>query len=579
MGLAASQARFLAITARKADCEFRSMEIAQNKLSITRDMAEVSQKYMNAMNATKLVWDIDAFGMGTSEYATDLSYSVLTTPSVYNDYDPYIVTNRAGAVVLNGPLAAAAAKVSPNGSPCDRTTSNFKKFIAGLSASGEIDSVTNKSLQQLSNYKYNPEVGFGAEPIVKVTANTMDLLQLLNYKNTYEKSDGTKVTVDKSVGEVGYGSGSNADDTKFYMINGSANEPADHCNISLNDVLKNNCVLYWTADNLHTIDDLTKVTYDSKGNSHSHMSDEAVASVLYNLLTDASPSEYENDNNGTIKASVRKSGADYQSSLFAVLTHGDIVLEGLFNKAMKETLQLFSKASAERYNSTEWSESTVRQEAYELATEYNRAVFVENDKSNLTNSGYNSFYAVNLTNMVSCVLTKFEELVNGYSNGYYLGKTSGESQYVTDNPDYVYVTENPEAVSDTDELKLNFYMQLFNNICLNGWTKNEAVDDPSYFSQMLKNGTYYISSLATDGYYYQARYNNVGYMLEVEDEDAIARAEAEYNAAKSELTYKEEKLDLDMKNIDLEISALTTEYDTVKNLISTNVEKVFTMFQ
>ena len=35
---------------------------------------------------------------------------------------------------------------------------------------------------------------------------------------------------------------------------------------------------------------------------------------------------------------------------------------------------------------------------------------------------------------------------------------------------------------------------------------------------------------------------------------------------------------LKMKNIDTELSALTTEYDTVKNLISKNVEKVFTMF-
>ena len=34
----------------------------------------------------------------------------------------------------------------------------------------------------------------------------------------------------------------------------------------------------------------------------------------------------------------------------------------------------------------------------------------------------------------------------------------------------------------------------------------------------------------------------------------------------------------DMKNIDTELSALTTEYDSVKNLISKNVEKVFTMF-
>jgi len=35
---------------------------------------------------------------------------------------------------------------------------------------------------------------------------------------------------------------------------------------------------------------------------------------------------------------------------------------------------------------------------------------------------------------------------------------------------------------------------------------------------------------------------------------------------------------LKMKNLDMEISALTTEFDTVKNMISKSVQKVFTMF-
>ena len=52
----------------------------------------------------------------------------------------------------------------------------------------------------------------------------------------------------------------------------------------------------------------------------------------------------------------------------------------------------------------------------------------------------------------------------------------------------------------------------------------------------------------------------------------------EYELTKTKLNYKEETLDVKMKNIDTELSALTTEYDTVKNLISKNVEKVFTMF-
>ena len=57
MGLAASQARFLAITSRKMNCEFQSMQIAQQKLSVTRDLQKAAQDYQTNLTATKLVWE------------------------------------------------------------------------------------------------------------------------------------------------------------------------------------------------------------------------------------------------------------------------------------------------------------------------------------------------------------------------------------------------------------------------------------------------------------------------------------------------------------------------------------------
>ena len=94
----------------------------------------------------------------------------------------------------------------------------------------------------------------------------------------------------------------------------------------------------------------------------------------------------------------------------------------------------------------------------------------------------------------------------------------------------------------------------------------------------MKNAQFFISSLSNDNYYYQDRYTDCGYVMEVTDEDAITQAELEYTNKKSKLNYKEQQLEVDMKRLDLEISSLTTEYDTVKNLISKNVEKTFTMF-
>ena len=66
MGLAATQARFLAITSRKARCEYESMQLAQQKLSLTRELEQATQDYQSALNTTKIVWDPDGSGTVTS---------------------------------------------------------------------------------------------------------------------------------------------------------------------------------------------------------------------------------------------------------------------------------------------------------------------------------------------------------------------------------------------------------------------------------------------------------------------------------------------------------------------------------
>ena len=107
MGLAASQARFLAITSRKMNCEFESMQIAQQKLSVTRDQQAAAQEYQNSLGATKLVWDADNNCDGTGDIY-NLSYGLMMTPSALNEYDPYLVTDTRGRIVLSDSMFQAA---------------------------------------------------------------------------------------------------------------------------------------------------------------------------------------------------------------------------------------------------------------------------------------------------------------------------------------------------------------------------------------------------------------------------------------------------------------------------------------
>ncbi len=197
MGLAASQARFLCITARKADCEYKSTELAQQKLEITNQLSDISNEYSNAMNATKLVWDNDAV-----DNVYGLTYGLLMTPSALNDYNPYMVTSASGAIILNGEYARAAqaagiSKAGGTGSQASRD-----KFIQALVPGGIVtqetaDNITVNDYRATLNtaenkieiaegvsagagVSWNPSAGMGADPLNKSVVDAMDLSGLAN---------------------------------------------------------------------------------------------------------------------------------------------------------------------------------------------------------------------------------------------------------------------------------------------------------------------------------------------------------------------------------------------------------------
>ena len=107
MGLAASQAKFLAITSRKANCEYRTTELAQQRLSYTRELDNISKEYQDALNSTMLVWDAD----GSGDYRYQLSYDIMMSPSDYNQYTPYLVSRQDGKIAFDDNMMKAIAQV------------------------------------------------------------------------------------------------------------------------------------------------------------------------------------------------------------------------------------------------------------------------------------------------------------------------------------------------------------------------------------------------------------------------------------------------------------------------------------
>lgn len=605
MGLAASQARFLGITARKNTCELRSMQIAQEKLSITNQLTQISQNYQNSLDATKLVWD--------SEYITDgsiydVSYELLMTPSLLNNYSPQLLTNNKGQIVLDSQYANAIRDIAVGDKVvdgttetasfedyqtggADRTQANFIKFLEGLNAGGilsqsELDSM--KAALTLSSSFYDPDNGLGAPIQEKFTTNSMNLNTMKNYINTITDPNSDYVNSLRETYDTAY----NADGTQktITLPDGSTQPMPD----TIYDKVAQ-------LGNLLNFKQLSGAGFEYQDKQ----SDGSMTPVTGATLGE----KWANDD--STELTISDSSFNFADLLEKEITlstdnaneMGQALVEYI-NELYNVMLQFFAidPASVDqdylnfamdqicKLNGLSWdSTSTPPTAKYpDTATDLGSAIssgaYSTGDPASkhtcVIKNGNN--YQVSLSNVAKGIITYFEKAVEGFESGYDVEATGDkkveDSYYVTRDPEYFYFINNPEALNIDDEtqLLLDYYSQMFNQICANGWTENNLVGEEENLKNMLKNGTLFTSTLSEmDGNFYQGPYTSNNFIAEVADEDAIARAEAEYKTKQLQLSAKEEELDIDLQQVDAELSALTTEYDTVKSLISKAVEKGF----
>lgn len=586
MGLAASQARFLAITARKANCEFQSMQIAQQKLSITRDLEAATAEYQSALNASKLVWDPD----GTGDNTFDLTYDIMMRPSAINNYAPYFITARDGKIVLDSKMAAAAEAAGIPKDGCEPSEELFLNFLNQMVRTGgmsESDAASCRAVGLLEN------VGMGAPMLDKTTASEMTTTDLIAYldlliANTTETSsqadrdlvdalsfnfgkddegneltrpDGSPISLNlqTTIKDKGYAN------QNYFVVNGNRTTDTE---FDFTDLLTSDITFAMTGDKnkngfwkkivagigaaftggfaYWTYGGIMDLLGYSKGDIPEGTSDTDLALLTF----------IDELFNGV-------------STLFD-LGNADELTQNAFQYAIQETLSLLDQEIEypPRNHSVDAFNDVVN-----MSDEHNCWVSKKANK----NKNYGS-KAISLSSLTESFLTFFAQGMNGFDQTYYIVQRGDKSSYVTDDPYYMWQVGDPNAETTIDMYLAEFYSSMFNNLCNSGWTENDQITDKEFLSNSLLNAQYFISSMSSDNYYFQDRYTENGYVVEVTDDDAITQAELAYTIKKSKLNSKEEKLDIDMQKLDLEISALTTEYDTVKQLINNNVEKTFTMF-
>lgn len=633
MGLAASQARLLTITSRKADCEFQSMQLSHEKIALSRDMEKISDEYQAAMNKTKLVYDY--YGSGTSQMA--LNYGLLMTPSGYNDYYPRILTDNKNRAVLSAPYAQAATeagipKEGYNGTPSSEVRN---KFIEALRDSGVISASTAADIESVS---YNNGIGIGST--FSATAATQDitydeLLEMIKGHCSDTKDYGLQLG-----GLLPAKTGSNP------SANNALSYPNQNLITNAGDGGQPLLRLYNDSGRITTGSPFWKYYLEKKGEDNGNM-----AVSLYDLLNSLSNPDghYVIDiktGNGCSKAFTEMAYmqqlivgtenstsflnwmVDQFSSILGGVTQNDLALQYAYNEVYdliypNENMQKWAQNvinnnwgyldSSDRkhhggdkeddYNTGEdlhgRGSHPMRADMDQISTEVDSSHGKNNNINAIIKaSGYIGMVdtrtgdackdgqyegvAMDLTNIVHVFLTAFKEYLVGVdqsSYSYNKGKLADASLYDPINGDLFQILAPTDVTDGTENLVAGFYDALFNRICIGGWTENDNITDAEYMQELLKNGSVYISSIDNDGSYYQSNYATDTYISEVPDTEGIAKAEAKYNSQKAKLENKENTIDMKMKNLDTEISSLTTEYDTMKNVISKTIEKSFKRYE
>lgn len=595
MGLAASQARLLTITARKADCEFQSMNLSHQKLSLSRDMEKISTDYQNSLNATKLVYDY--YGSGDSDMP--LTYDLLMKPSVYNDYYPKLVTDTQNRVILNSSLAAAAraAGIPAEGLLGTPSSDVRNKFIEALAGQNII---TANQASTIQGTTYGNTVGLGnttgmTQGTAEITYDEM--IKLLDAHASDSASFGVSLATknDRAPNDGGF---------ERLVINGNVVD-GEHNDtsqtITLSDLLsgKNTYTLGYRSkpgektpiyealyiqnkiigskdSNSASILDWMVASFESAGLAGTAAGKTAL-DVAYNAVYDLL---YPNSN---IQTSVNNLGNKGGSDLSHNSEWGDKYVD---DKTLKDVLDEIGTNKRD-ISKKDTDKLFDMDNVVNPAKDYIGITYSAGSRHKRTkgkNKNDCTTIAINLNNIAQVFLTAYVDYMKGVENSEYSwqkGEKNNCNLYNPSNDDFKFTiaTESSKDEEDDNVLYANFYDAMFNTICVNGWTENPQIDDKDYMGEMLKGGMAFISSISDDGFYYQGNYSTDKYILEVTDEETIAKAEAKYNTEKTKIENKEETIDMKMKNLDTEISSLTTEYDTTKSVITKAIEKSFKRYE
>ena len=474
MGMAASQARLLSITARLTNNENSGQSVSYSKQRLADQTQQITNEYNEALDATKLTV-LTGFNGAQANYE-DISYKLMTGLQMAENTKQYIVTDTKGKVLVTENIAKAFKK----------SNGNYNQFLASLGANeggpySQADITAQKTYTDIKDRTKQQE---NAEQ------------QIHEAWDKYFESVG----INKFMPEHDLGISWN----ETVAQGGDINNPDDY---NIGDG--------YAGFKRAKTDENGNIIYKQKqkvDNNGNKVTDENGDPVM---VDDLDNPEYELDQNGNF-------------------IYDPINYEG----TTAEQRELYDYAMA-------LTEAYLRVGTGDNGVKFKKEFDIDLTKSTSTSDNASALkYYRNL-------FTKMQ------SSGYFT---------YTQTP--ATANEDPEHFKYTSK-----------GTGTAGNVAKSPLDDNTVFESALRDGSlrleYYSS---TDKAFKSTTISEDNCIQEVADERAIAKAEAKYTQDMADLENKDKKLDLELKKLDTEHSALQTEYESVKNVVSKNVEASFKTF-
>ena len=557
MGLAASQARLLTITARIDDIDRDLTMLSSNKLALARESASNSRKYQRAISAKKLTWD-------TSDgKEAMLDYNLLMHPSTANDNGLYYLTNSYGQVVLDNEYTQIMTNlgITNHNAGClsGITQQNFVAGCMGISDPSSIASYFTEA-------GATPPADGSSDPTGWGTSYTLnDILSKL------DTSDHTFVSEHDN-----YFWGHNTEGTEKQYFSSKDN---DVIVISRREISGES-----DAGNRPEVRGYVEDTVRSIA--------EDVTSIMKGYFDKNTFSEETLGHIGDAADWAEAKTIEYYLGLYDNLNFNATDGVDAFNSC--------DDAEAKANNSNHLKIAHFPGQATRLFVDVSQVVatflrFFDGackdlqDDNQINDSAYSVSFYMPTGNGNEVELVKQSIPTDQFVKSKLSDSNAENGAFGTSDSNHDYsdagsaeVTEDKVDSNDNDvadDYEVEYYTTLYEQINARGWVMDSNIDDRDYFQNQILYGNLYINQADSKGNLsVLSTSDSTSRVNEVDDEEAQEEAKAEYDAKEDEITAKELMLDQNIQKLDSERKKISTQKDSVESMIKDNIDRTLKIF-